>query len=74
LQSVMTAFIVSRPEFESWLAEQAKAICDQVSDRQKTQRLGKLDDAIAKAMAELLAARKQAALEAVEAEFPSEAA
>ncbi|HEV8102807.1 MAG TPA: hypothetical protein VGP69_03620, partial [Gaiellaceae bacterium] len=33
LQSVLTAFIVSRPEFEEWLAEQARAVCGQLSDR-----------------------------------------
>jgi flavin-dependent dehydrogenase len=29
----LTAFIVSRPEFEEWLAEQARAVCGQLSDR-----------------------------------------
>jgi hypothetical protein len=74
LASVLHAFIVNRPEFEAWLAEQAKDVCDNLSDRQKQQRLAKLDEAIAKATGELREARKKAALEQVEAEFAGEAA
>src|SRR5207248_9931008 len=74
LNSVLAAFIVSRPDFEAWLAEQAKNVCEGLSDRQKTQQLGKLDEAIAKASQEVLKARKQAALEQLEAEFAGEAA
>jgi len=40
-----------------------------LTDRAKKQRLAKLDEAIAAAEQELLAARKQAALEQVEREF-----
>ena len=46
----------------------------EVSDRAKKQRLGKLDQQIEQATAELVAARKAAALAAVEAEFAGEAA
>jgi hypothetical protein len=46
----------------------------ELSDRQKKQRLGKLDEQIAKVTAELREARKQDALERVEAEFAGEAA
>jgi hypothetical protein len=74
LQSVLTAFIVSRPDFEAWLVEQAKAVCGELSDRQKKQTLGKLDAAIASAERDVLAARKQEALERVEREFAGEAA
>lgn len=44
------------------------------SDRQRKQRLGKLDDEIAKATGELREARKAAALAEVEREFAGEAA
>jgi hypothetical protein len=74
LASVLRAFIVSRPEFERWLAEQAKGVCDNLSDRQKEQRLAKLDEAIAKATSDLREARKTAALAEVEAEFAGKAA
>jgi flavin-dependent dehydrogenase len=74
LQSVLTAFIVSRPDFESWLVEQAKAVCGELSDRQKTQTMSKLDKAIVEKTAELREARKQEAFERIEAEFAGEAA
>jgi flavin-dependent dehydrogenase len=74
LQSVLTAFIVSRPDFEAWLVEQAKAVCGEMSDRSKKSRLAKLDEQIAAATSELRQARKQEALEQVEREFAGEAA
>jgi hypothetical protein len=74
LDSVMRAFMVSRPDFEAWLVDQAKAVCGQLSDRQKKQTLAKLDEAIAAAKQEVLGARKQQALEEVEREFAGEAA
>jgi hypothetical protein len=45
-----------------------------LSDRQRKQRIAKLDSAIAEAEQALLAARKAAALERIEAEFAGEAA
>jgi hypothetical protein len=74
LNSVMHAFIVSRPDFEAWLVEQAKAVCGELSDRQKKQRLGKLDEAIAEVTGDLREVRKAEALAAVEAEFGGVAA
>jgi hypothetical protein len=64
----------ARPEFDAWLAEQARAVTDNVSDRQKSQRLAKLDAEIAKATDELREARKRDALEQIEREFAGEAA
>jgi hypothetical protein len=69
LNSVLTAFIVSRPEFDAWLGEQAKAVCHELSDRQKKQQLAKLDGEIAAVEKDLLAARKAAAVAQLEAEF-----
>lgn len=69
LTSVLTAYIVSRPDFEAWLAEQAKAVCGELSDRQKKQRLANLDEQIVNATGELREARKREALAEVEREF-----
>ena len=74
LQSVLHAFIVSRPEFDAWLTEQARTIADNLTDRQKSQRLAKLDGQIAQTTAKLREARKAQALERIEAEFAGEAA
>ncbi|MFL5960125.1 MAG: hypothetical protein ACJ75G_07685 [Gaiellaceae bacterium] len=74
LNSVLGAFIVSRPDFEAWLAEQAKTVCDKLSDRQKEQRLSKLDEAIAKASQEVREAAKAEAIAEVEERFGGVAA
>jgi flavin-dependent dehydrogenase len=71
LESVLHAFIVSRPEFDTWLAERARAVAENLSDRQKSQRLAKLDEQIAEATDKLREARKAQALAKVEAEFAS---
>jgi hypothetical protein len=72
LASVLGAFIVSRPEFEAWLAEQARTVCEKWSDRQKEQRLAKLDEAIAKATGDLREAAEAAAVAEVRARFRPE--
>jgi hypothetical protein len=74
LQSVLTAFIVSRPDFEALLVEQAKAVCGEMSDRSKKAQLGKLDAEIAKVSSELRKAAEEEAIAAVRRQYAGEAA
>jgi len=64
----MQAFLLSDPRLGPWLAEQAETFAE-LTEKAKTTKLRKLDEQIAEATAELLAARKQVALAAIEAEF-----
>lgn len=74
LNSLMVAYIASRPDFEAWLAEQAKAVCGELSDRQRDAKLKSVDGEIAKVTVQLREARKAEAFERIESEFAGEAA
>jgi hypothetical protein len=70
LQAVLNAFAVDHPDFERWLIEKAQSLEGiTLTDKQRDSQLKKLDAEIAEAEKEHLAARKQAALEQVEAEY-----
>jgi hypothetical protein len=68
VQAVLAEFLLDSPALLDFLVARVEQTTS-LSDRQKKGQLGKLDEAIEQATAELLAARKRAALERVEAEF-----
>ena len=74
LQAVLNAFVLDHPDFERWATETATAVEGiELTDKQRDSRLRKLDDEIAAAEKEQLAARKKAALEEIEREYAAAA-
>jgi hypothetical protein len=73
VQSVIAEFMLDSPDLIAFIAKKVEAMTE-LSDRAKKQRLAKLGAEIATVEKELLAARKAAALAALEAEYANEAA
>ena len=68
IQAVLIEFALADPGLEAWLLKRLDELdTAKLSAKTKTARLKKLDEAIAKASAELREARKAEALEAIEA-------
>jgi len=68
LLSVVAAFCVEHPDFEKW-AQAKTARFPEMTEKQKSKKLGDLDASIAKAQAQLRDAEKAAAIAAVEARY-----
>lgn len=68
VQAVLAEFLLDSPALLDFLVARVEQTAS-LSDRQKKQQLGKLDEAMAAATAELLAARRAAAIAEVEAQF-----
>jgi hypothetical protein len=77
LQRTINAYVVSgdRRPFPEWAAEQAAAVDGiELTDRQRDSRLRKLGSELDALKKQHQEARRQAAMEALEAEFANEAA
>jgi hypothetical protein len=69
LSQVLAAYCLSRPDLREWLVKGQQAFTGDLTDKQKAAKLAKLDEAIAAASKEHLAAAKTVRLAELEAEF-----